>query len=271
MEDYLTSLLNITRNLDYSNQHPLNYQTTYQSVKIIFLLLIFVILLFPAPAFAHKLIPTDGSNTSIDSALQIPDPVVSWAMYEKLDGNILYYEFEAEKGERLHASIVIPKLDGLENFTPSLALIGPSFALDSIEMTKAKNNFPYTLPEGYNAIVFDYEGKLPSTESYEPFGQITYWERQEVNLNIPVDGTYYLSVYDSDNNAGKLAVAIGYVEDFSAGDFVTILPSAWLESRYFVDDYTTPVISMLIFFGILSGIGYLIYRKIKRKKVISEQ
>ena len=142
-------------------------------MKLIFLLLIFVILLFPAPAFAHKLIPTDGSNTSIDSALQIPDPVVSWAMYEKLDGNILYYEFEAEKGERLHASIVIPKLDGLENFTPSLALIGPSFALDSIEMTKAKNNFPYTLPEGYNAIVFDYEGKLPSTESYEPFGQIT--------------------------------------------------------------------------------------------------
>ena len=81
----------------------------------------------------------------------------------------------------------------------------------------------------------------------------------------------YVCEYDSDNNAGKLAVAIGYVEDFSAGDFVTILPSAWLESRYFVDDYTTPVISMLIFFGILSGIGYLIYRKIKRKKVISEQ
>jgi len=95
-------------------------------VKLIFLLLIFVILLFPAPAFAHKLIPTDGSNTSIDSALKIPDPVVSWAMYEKLDGNTLYYEFEAEKGERLHASIVIPKLDGLENFTPSLALIGPA-------------------------------------------------------------------------------------------------------------------------------------------------
>ena len=76
-------------------------------MKLIFLFLIFVILLFPAPAFAHKLISTDGSNTSIDSALQIPDPVVSWAMYEKLDGNILYYEFEAEKGERLHASIVI--------------------------------------------------------------------------------------------------------------------------------------------------------------------
>ena len=49
----------------------------------------------------------------------IPDPVVSWAMYEELNQNVLYYTFDAKKGDRLYSSIVIPKLDGLENFNRS--------------------------------------------------------------------------------------------------------------------------------------------------------
>ena len=51
----------------------------------------------PASAFAHKLIPTDGSNNDIVSALEIPDLVVSWAMYEELSNNVLYYKFDAKK------------------------------------------------------------------------------------------------------------------------------------------------------------------------------
>jgi hypothetical protein len=62
-----------------------------------------------------------------------------------------------------------------------------------------------------------------------------------------------------------LALAIGYVEDFSGNDFVTVLPNAWLESRYFSEDFTP----LFIFIGIISGIfaliGFSIYRKIKRK------
>ena len=54
-------------------------------------------MIFPTSAFAHKLIPTDGSNTDIDSALSISDPVISWAMYEELDQNALYYTFDAKK------------------------------------------------------------------------------------------------------------------------------------------------------------------------------
>jgi len=225
-------------------------------------------MILPASAFAHKLIPTDGSNNDIVSALEIPDPIVSWAMYEELSNNVLYYKFDAKKGDKLSASIVIPKLDGLEDFSPSLAFIAPSFTIDLITELKvldSTKSFPFPIPDGYDAIVFDYNGKLPSKESYEPFGQITYWERQEIDLVVPVDGTYYLAVYDSSGDYGKLALAIGYVEDFSAIDFMTVLPYAWFESRYFVEDYVTPVIASLVAIGLILGVVFLIYKRIRHK------
>ena len=231
-------------------------------------LLLYCIMILPASAFAHKLIPTDGSNNDIVSALEIPDPIVSWAMYEELSNNVLYYKFDAKKGDKLSASIVIPKLDGLEDFSPSLAFIAPSFTIDLITELKvldSTKSFPFPIPDGYDAIVFDYNGKLPSKESYEPFGQITYWERQEIDLVVPVDGTYYLAVYDSSGDYGKLALAIGYVEDFSAIDFMTVLPYAWFESRYFVEDYVTPVIASLVAIGLILGVVFLIYKRIRHK------
>ena len=234
--------------------------------KIMFIGL-FCLLMLPASAFGHKLIPTDGTNIDYESALEIPNPVISWAMYEELEDTALFYKFEAKKDDRLYSSIVIPKLDHLEGFTPSLVLIGPSTFLELIDDLKVLNagkNFDYYIPEGHDAYVFDYNGQIPSKEFYEPFGQITYWERQEIDLKIEAPGTYYLAVFDKTGSTGKLALAIGYVEDFSGGDFVTVLPNAWLESRYFSEDFTP----LVIFIGIISGIflliGFLIYRKIKQ-------
>ena len=113
-------------------------------MKKLLIVTLFCLFLLPTSAFAHKLIPTDGSNTDYQSALEIPDPVISWAMYEKLEGNPLFYKFEAKKDDRLFSSIVIPKLDGLENFAPSLVLIGPEIYLelvDEIQIMNTNKNF----------------------------------------------------------------------------------------------------------------------------------
>ena len=223
--------------------------------------------MLPASAFGHKLIPTDDTNIDYKSALEIPNPVISWAMYEELEDTALFYKFEAKKDDRLYSSIVIPKLDHLEGFTPSLVLIGPSTFLeliDNLKVLDTDKNFNYYIPEGYDAYVFDYNGPIPSKEFYEPFGQITYWERQEIDLKIEAPGTYYLAVFDKNNSNGKLALAIGYVEDFSGNDFLTVLPNAWLESRYFSEDFTPLVIFIGIVSGIFTLIGFLIYRKIKQ-------
>ena len=237
-------------------------------MKKIVVIGIFCLLMLPASAFGHKLIPTDGTNIDYESALNIPDPVISWAMYEELEDNALFYKFDAKKDDRLFSSIVIPKLDNLENFTPSLVLIGPSTFLDLVDELKVMDvdkNFDYSIPDGYDAYVFDYNGPIPSKEFYEPFGQVTYWERQEIDLEIEAPGTYYMAVFDKNGSSGKLAVAIGYVEDFSGNDFVTVLPNAWLESRYFSEDYSQLFIMVGILLGIFGLIGFGIYRKIKRK------
>ena len=164
-------------------------------MKKIVVIGIFCLLMLPASAFGHKLIPTDGTNIDYESALNIPDPVISWAMYEELEDNALFYKFDAKKDDRLFSSIVIPKLYNLENFTPSLVLIGPSTFLDLVDELKVMDvdkNFDYPIPDGYDAYVFDYNGPIPSKEFYEPFGQVTYWERQEIDLEIEAPGTYYI-------------------------------------------------------------------------------
>ena len=56
-------------------------------MKKIVVIGIFCLLMLPASAFGHKLIPTDGTNIDYESALNIPDPVISWAMYEELEDN----------------------------------------------------------------------------------------------------------------------------------------------------------------------------------------
>ena len=224
-------------------------------------------MLTPSTAYAHKLIPTDGSNISIDSSLEIPDPSISWAMYEEINGDIRYYSFYGKQGDPLYASIVIPKLENLIEFTPSIAFIGVESHLDLIEefkILKPRTSFDFSLPQGYNAYVFDYDGIIPSKEFYEPFGQVTYWERQEINFDFPVDGTYYLAVFDENSTPGKYALAVGTIEDFSAYDFFTILPYAWFETKLFLNDYLSAVSAILILVGLLGVIGFLIYRKFKK-------
>ena len=229
--------------------------------------LIILSLFIPSGAFAHKLIPTDGSNIDYETALVIPDPVISWAMYEELKDKPLFYKFDAEKGDRLYSSIVIPKLEPLEDFAPSLVLIGPETFLEIVQelrILESSRDFDYPLTEGYTAYVFDYSGPIPSTEFYEPFGQVTYWERQEIDLRIEAPGTYYMAVFDKNGSNGKLALAIGYIEDFSGNDFVTVLPNAWMESRYFSEDFSQLYILFGVMFGIFALIGFGIYRKVRK-------
>ena len=221
-------------------------------------LLSFFVLFNIAPADAHKPIQSDGTNLTYESALQIPDHKISWVIYEELDVfQSKFYTFEAKKGESFYSSIVIPKLDPFVAYKPSLALAGEQILIENI------HNIDAELPPG-GIVVYDYNGVIPSEEFYEPFGQTTYWERQEIRITIPEDGTYYIIVSDSQGFSGKYSLAVGTIEDFSTIDFFTVLPSAWFETKLFYGDY----LSLSIFFAILFGIPTLIILRIKRKKTV---
>jgi hypothetical protein len=220
-------------------------------MKKLFLLVFVIMLISISPAYGHKLISHDDSHRDFDSALVIPDHKISWAIYENLGvEESKFYTFDAKKGDSFYASIVIPNLEGLERYSPSLILMnddlykgdGPS---ENIESSVQK---------------FLYEGDYPGNEFYEPFGQVTYWERQEVNTIIPEDGQYFILVLDEKNQSGKYSLAIGTIEDFSGADFFTILPKAWFDTRIFVNDYAGLGIGISILVGIPVMLSLIILR-----------
>ncbi|MFB5632820.1 MAG: hypothetical protein ACE5Q9_05800 [Nitrosopumilus sp.] len=216
-------------------------------MKKIYFVLFLLILVSTNQAFAHKLINHDDSHRDYESALLIPDHKISWAIYENLGTNeAKYYTFDAKKGDSFYASIVIPKIQGLEFYAPTINFIEPNNDESKFSVEK-----------------FLYEGDYPGNEFYEPFGQVTYWERQEINLEIPYDGKYFLVVADEKDQSGKYSLAIGTIEDFSGADFFTILPKAWFDTKIFVNDY----FSLLIFFAVLFLIiGLPIFFSVKRRR-----
>ena len=227
---------------------------------VIFLTVVF--LFFNADtAFAHQLIFSDGKNTSLENSLFIPDSQISWAMYGELENNVLFYKFEADQKEPLYVSVVIPMLEGLEDFSPSLAIVTQHQNIGTlISHTGEKNtSVPFSLPDGYQAIVFDYDRRIAANVFYEPFTQVNYWERQEVRIDSINPGIYHIAVFDTSEN-GKFALAVGEVEDFSNANFFDSFIKAWFETKIFFEDYLTATISIVIVIAIFSAVGYGIFR-----------
>ena len=222
--------------------------------KILFLFLFLIVLSISPVAHAHKLISHDDSHRDFESALVIPDHKISWAIYDNLGvEESKFYTFDAKKGDSFYASIVIPKLEGLENYSPSLILMND----DLFNGAGPSSNIESSVQK------FLYEGDYPGNEFYEPFGQVTYWERQEVTTIIPADGQYFILVSDEKNQTGKYALAVGTIEDFSGSDFFTTLPKAWFETKLFFNDY----LSFIIGISVLVGFPIMIFLIILRNKI----
>ena len=222
--------------------------------KILFLFLFLIVLSISPVAHAHKLISHDDSHRDFESALVIPDHKISWAIYDNLGvEESKFYTFDAKKGDSFYASIVIPKLEGLENYSPSLILMND----DLFNGAGPSSNIESSVQK------FLYEGDYPGNEFYEPFGQVTYWERQEVTTIIPADGQYFILVSDEKNQTGKYALAVGTIEDFSGSDFFTTLPKAWFETKLFFNDY----LSFIIGISVLVGFPIIIFLIILRNKI----
>ena len=219
--------------------------------KVIFLFLILIIVSISPFAHAHKLISHDDSHRDYESALVIPDHKISWAIYDNLGVNeTKFYTFDAKKGDSFYASIVIPKLDGLQNYSPSLVLVNDDLFNNDSSSSNIESNIEKYL----------YEGDYPGNEFYEPFGQVTYWERQEITTIIPDDGQYFILVLDEKNQSGKYALAVGTIEDFSGSDFFTVLPKAWFDTKLFFNDYVSFIIGISILVGFPTMLSLIILR-----------
>jgi hypothetical protein len=228
-------------------------------------------------ANGHKPLKVVDSNNDFSTAKEIPNHKISWGIYEELSGSndVHYYKFAADEGDRLYAQISIPKLEKLSTFVPSIALVGSNVTADNLEAGYSVREYahdigdlPFAIPPGMRAIVVDYNGQIPSSEFYEPFTQTSYWERQEIVINsLPSVGTYYLVVFDRSlmEDAAKYTLAVGEIEDFSLLDFFTIIPSAWLDTKFFFEDYISPTIAISLLVVVPSLITILRVKQLRRR------
>ena len=174
--------------------------------KIIVILFVISVISYIPAAYGHKLITHDDAHRSLDTALEILDHKISWAIYENLGPNEeKFYSFEAKPGDSFYASIVIPKITGLEEYSPTLVLVNSNYIEKDTSLLESQAVMEKVV----------YDGGFPGKEFYEPFGQITYWERQEVKTTLTMEGEYFVIVLDEKNQAGKYSLAIGTIENFS--------------------------------------------------------
>jgi hypothetical protein len=60
-------------------------------------------------------------------------------------------------------------------------------------------------------------------------------------------------------------LAVGEIEDFSALDFFTIIPSAWLDTKFFFEDYVSPTIAIFLLVVLPALITILLVKRLKGK------
>jgi len=176
-----------------------------------FAIVVLALAFLATPALAH--VPAfPGDNTSPERALAVPDAAKSWSFYDRLErGQAKYYRVTLEDGQRLRFGAFTPS--GGE-FTPSVVLMSES--LNRTDRVPSG----VSVPEGMGAAVF--EGERPDVATYEPFTPSVNYHTVSVDRTVEEDGVYLLAVYAPRNASGPVGVTIGYEEEFSPTEYLTV-------------------------------------------------
>ena len=164
------------------------------------------------PVWAHKPDFGNGDYASPATAYQIADPAVSIVVYRELscDRPELWMELEAEAGFPLYVQLLTPYIERIADYRPSLAIVGPGLPRRSIGID---------IPAGNGAIVFNTRNASPQIFD-ERFTGTQDWVLVEETVTLPRSATYYVVAWDPSHRTGKLAVAVGTVEQFNLADII---------------------------------------------------
>ena len=163
--------------------------------------IIIALLIWLAPASAHQPFFEDEDFTA-DNPGRIEDPTVSTAMYATFETPIDadYYIFNGGIGQSVLLSITIPQITGQENFTPTMALMGPGLPTADLprQVARPQDSGVLKLPSPANATAF-----------FEPFSRTSYWTRQEQYVRLPANGSYSVAIWDDNEKVGRYVFVIG--------------------------------------------------------------
>ncbi|MBM7558086.1 hypothetical protein [Halanaerobacter jeridensis] len=137
--------------------------------KHIMILVASMLLIATNIALAHRPLDTDGPATR-EEPIVVSNHKLSWAAYNRLTkpNDADYYLFQAQQGDKIYASLLVPEIDRLKGFNPDLALIGPGLDSDyaGLSPTEVAAKLNFRTDEG--AIIKQYS-KSTSAVFFEPF------------------------------------------------------------------------------------------------------
>jgi hypothetical protein len=180
---------------------------------VLFLAVIVSSLMLAQGATAH--VPVGGEpGSTLETALEIEDPLKSWVMYHELHeaGEAHYYVFDMEAGDRLRIILNLPAELEASAFRPILVLIGPGI----LNSTPAPDYLEIPQGDGY-AIYDDHS----LHQEYEGFTPSAFFEILDIDTSVPETGTYFLAIYDMAEHE-RYALALGYQEEFTFDEWILV-------------------------------------------------
>jgi hypothetical protein len=155
-----------------------------------------------APALAHQPF-FEEEDIKADSPWMIEDPTISTAVYATLESatDVDYFAFEGQAGQALLLQIVVPQIEGQEEFAPHMVLLGPG--LPTAELPQRAER-----PENAGALLLP-PPPGPAPTFFEPFSQTSYWERQQSRETLPTEGRYVVAVWHEGGQVGRYVFVVG--------------------------------------------------------------
>ncbi len=218
--------------------------------------MIALVLIPASTVFAHSPIFPEG-NHDPSRAYQIENPAKSWAIYTTLDhadkGD--YYKFNVSKGDKIEIALMTLEGPSTSGFLPSFVLMVPG--------SPQKNNLPsyIEVPVGYGTVLVS--STDPGKASYEPFSPGWLYELANLTMNAPVDGIYYIVVYDPAHKTGNYVLPVGYIESFTPAEWL-LLPYT-VHSTYVFEGQNSFVTYLPLILTIVIG-GIILYWRSRQGK-----
>jgi len=214
--------------------------------RLSILIIIVLVTLIPASsASAHHPMWGDEETIAIDNL------TTSFAFYRNLPTEKIHvYTFIGKQGQNLHVGINIPAVKGLEDYSVTMALFGPTLP------EADHDRLPPEHPEDLGALIFPSE---VSANFFESVTQTLYWGRQSIEMTLPADGEYYLVIWQPEGLAGKYVMDSGYAEVFGFGDLF-LFPIWWVKVHFFFGH------GAYLIAGAAAILGFIIFRIFKRRK-----
>lgn len=216
-----------------------------------------------APALAHQPF-FEEEDIKADSPWVIEDPTISTAVYATLESatDVDYFAFEGRAGQAILLQIIIPQIEGQEEFAPHMALLGPGLPTAELpeRVERLDNAGALLLPPPSG----------PAPTFFEPFSRTSYWERQESRETLPADGRYVVAVWHEAGQVGRYVFVVGDKEQLG-GDltfpikmrsyWTPVTPGVTQQSRSLYV-YAGPLIA--VFAGITVLIVWIAIRRRKK-------